>query len=489
MTAGTARIGGLADWRRARAPTSQSAHQPIHGPWLRLAAFAALAGFGAAYWASFVANAPAGRVVGVLAIACALGAVLIVLGRTPLPRPAVHALAALATLVALAFGAGGDRPRRRPAEARPLGRLRRAARPRLRRPAPRLLALRRPRRLRSPDDPAGGPARAHPGRGAGLLARARRSPASTPSRSCSSSPSTRSRSPTRSSAATSAAALLLLGADRGLAVAAARWAAAARWRARPRWRSPGCSRCRWRRRSTPIAPGSTTPTGRSAASATRRSRFDWNHRYGPIDWPRSGRTLLAVRSDEPHYWKAETLDEFDGLRWSHSNSGERRTVGAELPDRLNPAWEKRISFTVRDLRSDLLIGAGTFFDTEGDIGVDAALGRRHRAPGRRPAGEGRLVLDPRLCPRPDARTRCARRPTRGRRRCAATSRSPCRGRARTRSTLAPGELRRRPLAEDDRVMMPFRGEPTGGIYNRRDGPRHPRVALRALVRTVPQAGT
>src|SRR5918999_444184 len=42
--------------------------------------------------------------------------------------------------------------------------------------------------------------------------------------------------------------------------------------------------------------------------------FSWNHEYGPLDWPREGTTLLNIRSDRPHYWKAETLDGFGGLR-------------------------------------------------------------------------------------------------------------------------------------------------------------------------------
>ena len=46
--------------------------------------------------------------------------------------------------------------------------------------------------------------------------------------------------------------------------------------------------------------------------------FDWNHSYGPLDWSREGTTLLQVKSSKPLYWKAETLDSFDGLRWVRS---------------------------------------------------------------------------------------------------------------------------------------------------------------------------
>jgi transglutaminase-like putative cysteine protease len=101
---------------------------------------------------------------------------------------------------------------------------------------------------------------------------------------------------------------------------------------------------------------------------THSERFDWNHRYGPINWPRSGRTLLMVKSAQPHYWKAETLDYFDGLRWSHTGSGDSSPIGAELPPVLDPRWTEKIQVSVRELRSDLVIGAGTILGSSGDVG-------------------------------------------------------------------------------------------------------------------------
>jgi len=61
--------------------------------------------------------------------------------------------------------------------------------------------------------------------------------------------------------------------------------------------------------------------GRQAVAA---ERFDWNHRYGPDQLARTAAPLLMVKSAEPHYWKAETLDYFDGLRWSHTGPGRQR---------------------------------------------------------------------------------------------------------------------------------------------------------------------
>jgi protein-glutamine gamma-glutamyltransferase len=114
--------------------------------------------------------------------------------------------------------------------------------------------------------------------------------------------------------------------------------------------------------------------------------FDWTHEYGPLDWPREGTTLLNIRSDRPHYWKAETLDSFDGLRWFRSPQPDRSDVGTELPIpfeprgpswqlfEMNPRWDERIDVTVRSLTSDLVVGAGTVYRVDGAANVIAGDG-------------------------------------------------------------------------------------------------------------------
>ncbi|HYI36739.1 MAG TPA: transglutaminaseTgpA domain-containing protein [Thermoleophilaceae bacterium] len=87
--------------------------------------------------------------------------------------------------------------------------------------------------------------------------------------------------------------------------------------------------------------------------------FDWNHSYGPLDWPRDGTTLLQVRSPRPLYWKAEVLDTFDGLRWVRSRSNDRTSPLGELPDDPDTRWDRSIRVTVRSLRTDFVIGTGT----------------------------------------------------------------------------------------------------------------------------------
>ena len=71
---------------------------------LRLVAFAALAAFATAHWGMLVEDAPAGRELLVVLVATGGAAALALVGRASLPRPAIHALAALIALVTLVLG-------------------------------------------------------------------------------------------------------------------------------------------------------------------------------------------------------------------------------------------------------------------------------------------------------------------------------------------------------------------------------------------------
>jgi len=99
--------------------------------------------------------------------------------------------------------------------------------------------------------------------------------------------------------------------------------------------------------------------------ADEGASFNWNHTYGPIDWQRDGSTLLIVKSKQAHYWKAETLDRFDGLRWLHTDANDRVPLRFEFPGRPRLEWAERIGFTVRGLQTSLVVGAGTTFDVSG----------------------------------------------------------------------------------------------------------------------------
>jgi transglutaminase-like putative cysteine protease len=122
--------------------------------------------------------------------------------------------------------------------------------------------------------------------------------------------------------------------------------------------------------------------------------FDWSHEYGPLDWPRDGTTLLNVRADRPHYWKAQALDTFDGLRWVRTAARAQDSLGAELAFQrfvtegatwdyaeYNPAWDEEIGFTVRSLSSELIVGAGITYEVRGADAETTADGTTQLAEG------------------------------------------------------------------------------------------------------------
>jgi transglutaminase-like putative cysteine protease len=96
--------------------------------------------------------------------------------------------------------------------------------------------------------------------------------------------------------------------------------------------------------------------------------FNWDHSYGPLDWPQRGTLLLTVASDGAHYWKTENLDRFDGFGWSRSSRpapepflGEPAILHDSRGEGLratNP-WVDRINFEIRGLQTDVVVGAGT----------------------------------------------------------------------------------------------------------------------------------
>jgi protein-glutamine gamma-glutamyltransferase len=123
--------------------------------------------------------------------------------------------------------------------------------------------------------------------------------------------------------------------------------------------------------------------------------FDWTHRYGPLDWPREGTTLLNVKSNRAHYWKAETLDTFDGLRWIRGTSSDATQALQDLPSpasadghwnyfEWNRKWDEEIRFTVRSLSTDLLVSAGIPYRISG-AGLTSTAGD-----GTTRVAEGRL---------------------------------------------------------------------------------------------------
>ncbi|MEJ7782687.1 MAG: transglutaminaseTgpA domain-containing protein [Solirubrobacteraceae bacterium] len=87
--------------------------------------------------------------------------------------------------------------------------------------------------------------------------------------------------------------------------------------------------------------------------------FTWDHRYGPLDWPREGREMLRVRAQESQYWKAVNLTEFDGRAWRIAAPAPEPARLQTTIDESRPEWRRRLAVTVRDLVSPWFIGAGS----------------------------------------------------------------------------------------------------------------------------------
>jgi transglutaminase-like putative cysteine protease len=72
---------------------------------------------------------------------------------------------------------------------------------------------------------------------------------------------------------------------------------------------------------------------------------------------------MNVRSVERSYWKVETLDRFDGVRWERSGLG--RGNNPLLPAPYDLTWETSLRVTIRDLDTNLFPIAGTALQITG----------------------------------------------------------------------------------------------------------------------------
>jgi protein-glutamine gamma-glutamyltransferase len=108
----------------------------------------------------------------------------------------------------------------------------------------------------------------------------------------------------------------------------------------------------------------------------RTATFDWDHSYGPLDWPQRGLELFEVQGAErPMYWRTAVLDEFGGATWARGDglggvlidapeiadlSGASGEVVAE-----HSRWVEELQVSVLGLRSSLLVAAGIPQDVDG----------------------------------------------------------------------------------------------------------------------------
>jgi transglutaminase-like putative cysteine protease len=373
--------------------TARSAAVVTDSLLMRLVAFSALGAFATAHWGTLVQDAPVGRMLLVVVVATGGGAALALLGRAPIPRAAIHALAALAGLLILALG---------------------------------LMAAGLPGRLLLP------------GHWGELVDGLDRGLAGVQSVEW---PYDGPEAWVRRTVLLGAPALLVIGAVltfwparragpflrvAGLVALLVLYGTAVAehdpgqpllrglillvlvgaWLWLPRLPS----------REAAVAGAVVASVGLLAlpvAAALDRDRpwwdyhawnwfgsgkvitFDWTHSYGPLDWSRAGATVLNVKSDRPHYWKAETLDGFDGLRWVRLGDLDETQYGRQVAfneariqgrwnyNEYNLDWDERIRFTVRSLSSQFVVGAGVVLNVDGVAARPTADGTTRLLGGRR----------------------------------------------------------------------------------------------------------
>jgi transglutaminase-like putative cysteine protease len=95
------------------------------------------------------------------------------------------------------------------------------------------------------------------------------------------------------------------------------------------------------------------------AAGSKSATFQWNHDYGPLNWPRDGRELLRIKAKNAAYWKAQSLDLFDGHSWRANPIAQTEAPGFQLGDLPQSArWRQEIKVSVRNLRTPTFVTAG-----------------------------------------------------------------------------------------------------------------------------------
>jgi hypothetical protein len=96
--------------------------------------------------------------------------------------------------------------------------------------------------------------------------------------------------------------------------------------------------------------------------------FNWDHTYGPLQWPNDGATMFSVKTARPLYWKASVLDRFNGVAWQRAQAHDpaavaERSARRDAPggglNQLHPGWVQEAEFQIDGLQTSLVIGAGT----------------------------------------------------------------------------------------------------------------------------------
>ncbi|MGZ4274259.1 MAG: transglutaminase-like domain-containing protein [Solirubrobacteraceae bacterium] len=86
--------------------------------------------------------------------------------------------------------------------------------------------------------------------------------------------------------------------------------------------------------------------------------FNWNQTYGPLRWPQSGHEVLAVRAEKfKDYWKAEDLDTFNGYSWVAGIRQPQPPLPRPSGDAL-ARWTQTLHVSIVGMKTPDVIAAG-----------------------------------------------------------------------------------------------------------------------------------
>ena len=111
----------------------------------------------------------------------------------------------------------------------------------------------------------------------------------------------------------------------------------------------------------------------------RTVAFDWNHIYGPLDWPQRGIELFEVPAPPPALLEDEVLDEFNGVGWARGDRVSELLLSDIRRNRIEGATpalvgrrssgSSRLQVSMAALRSTILVTTGTTLGFEGVAGA------------------------------------------------------------------------------------------------------------------------
>ena len=86
--------------------------------------------------------------------------------------------------------------------------------------------------------------------------------------------------------------------------------------------------------------------------------FDWTQHYGPIDWPREDRTVFEVQARRADYWKAASLDVFDGRGWAQGSLPVTSEVAPGVTPGTRARFTQTLKVTLGSISTGNVIAAG-----------------------------------------------------------------------------------------------------------------------------------